>query len=127
MHFHKMTKIIDFERAKGFNTALPFNRISMEEKLNTIHDLIYDRKSGRAGCSSKNDVTDIRKGNAWTIFSEMEQKNEEIPREKCPSNIKTIPKGGKLRKQIKQGLVFIVPFIAVFILLILLFNGGGFQ
>ena len=57
----------------------------------------------------------------------MEQKNEEKPQEKCPSNIKTIPKGGKLRKQIKQGLVFIVPFIAVFILLILLFNGGGFQ
>ena len=58
-----MTKIIDFERARGFNTALPFNRISMEEKLNTIDDLIYDRKSGRAGY-----VTDIRKGNAWTIF-----------------------------------------------------------
>ena len=57
----------------------------------------------------------------------MEQKNVEIPREKCPSNIKTISEEGKLRKQIKQGLVFIVPFIAVFILLILLFNGGGFQ
>jgi hypothetical protein len=99
----------------------------MEEKLNTIHDLIYDRKSGRAGISSANDVTDIRKGNAWTIFGEMEQKDEEIPRETRPSSIKTISKGGQLRKQIKQGLVFIVPFIAVFILLILLFNGGGFQ
>ena len=117
-----MTKIIDFERAKGFNTALPSNRISMEEKLNTIHDLIYDQKSGRAGCSSKNDVTDcIRKENAWTIFSDMEQKNKEIPRETNQSNIKTISNGGKLR-QIRQGLAFIVPFIAVSILLLLLFT-----
>jgi hypothetical protein len=61
-----------------------------------------------------------------TIFSEMEQRNKEILREKCQSNIKIIYKGGKLRKQIKQGLEFIVPFIAIFILLILLFNGGGF-
>ena len=78
MHFnrthHKMTKIIDFERAaKGFNTALPFNRISMEEKLNTIHDLIYDRKSGRAGCSSKNDVTNIK-----FVFSKKATKIDEI-------------------------------------------------
>ena len=56
----------------------------------------------------------------------MEQRNKEILREKCQSNIKIIYKGGKLRKQIKQGLEFIVPFIAIFILLILLFNGGGF-
>ena len=68
-----MTKIIDFERAKGFNTALPSNRISMEEKLNTIHDLIYDRKSGRAGCSSKNDVTDIK-----FVFSKKATKIDEI-------------------------------------------------
>ena len=45
----------------------------MEEKLNTIHDLIYDRKSGRAGCSSKNDVTDIK-----FVFSKKATKIDEI-------------------------------------------------